>query len=118
MMTLTGIVGTRAEDKALRFLKKQGLQCQARNFHSRYGEIDLICQQQDYIVFIEVKYRKNQQFGGAVASITPSKIDKIRKTAEFYLQKNKLHDRACRFDVLCLSGDLKKPDYKWLKNAF
>lgn len=117
-MTQTGTVGTHAENKALRYLKKQGLQCKVRNFHSRYGEIDLICEQQNSIVFVEVRYRKNQQFGGAVASITTSKINKIRKTAEFYLQKNKLHDRACRFDVLCLSGDLKNPNYNWLKNAF
>lgn len=118
MMIQTGTVGNRAENKALQYLKKRGLQCKERNFHSRYGEIDLICLDKDVIVFVEVRYRKNQQFGGAVASITNSKIQKIRKTAALYIQKLKLQNQPCRFDVLCLTGDLKKPQFDWLKNAF
>lgn len=118
MMIRTGTVGNCAENKALQYLIKHGLQCKERNFHSRYGEIDLICLEQSSLVFVEVRYRKSQQFGGAIASITPDKINKVRKTAEYYLQKNKLHNQDCRFDVLCLSGDLNKPDFNWLKNAF
>lgn len=117
-MNLTGIVGNRAEKLAVKYLEKRGLRLRQRNFSSRYGEIDLIMQDADYLVFVEVRYRKSQQFGGALASIDTRKQGKLRRTAEFYLISNKSTDSPCRFDILCVDGDLSNPIYDWIKNAF
>ncbi len=117
-MIRTGILGNRAEDLALKFLKKQGLALLQRNFNCRFGEIDLIMTDNDYLVFVEVRYRKDQNFGGALASIDQRKQRKLTNSAEHYLQINKLKDTPCRFDILCLGGPLNKPEYQWLQNAF
>lgn len=75
-------------------------------------------QDQDYLVFIEVRHRKNLQYGGALESITPSKQAKLRRAAKVYLQTTKTHDCPCRFDILCITGNLQKPEYQWIENAF
>lgn len=89
-------------------------------FHCRFGEIDLVMKEQATIVFIEVKYRKNDLFGGAVSAITPTKQQKIIKTAAFYLQQCGLkeYNTACRFDVIAVTGGANYPEITWLKNAF
>lgn len=117
-MSLTGILGDRAENLALKYLKRQGLTLRERNFNSRYGEIDLIMQHGEYLVFVEVRYRKNQSFGGALESVDARKQGKLRRAAEFYLLKYKLGDSACRFDILCIAGSLSNPEFQWIENAF
>ena len=117
-MIRTGILGNRAEKLALKFLKKNGLKPHAENFHCRYGEIDLIMWDQDYLVFVEVRHRKSQQFGGALESVDQRKQGKLRRSAETYLSRFKKTDCPCRFDILCVNGDLNKPDFDWIKNAF
>jgi len=72
----------------------------------------------DYLVFIEVRYRHSHNYGGALESITPAKQAKLRRAAEFYLLRTKNTDCACRFDILCVSGNLRQPAYEWIKNAF
>jgi putative endonuclease len=113
--------GQRAEDMACQHLQQQGLNLLHKNFHSRFGEIDLIMQHQQTLVFVEVRYRKNRVFGGPAASITPAKQEKIRKTALFFMQK-KGREFNARFDVLAICGnDLNKPqqlNIEWIKNAF
>jgi putative endonuclease len=113
--------GQRAEDMACQHLQRQGLSLLQKNFHSRFGEIDLIMQHQQTLVFVEVRYRKNRDFGGPAASITPAKQDKIRKTALFFMQK-KGREFNARFDVLAICGnDLDNPqqlNIEWIKNAF
>ena len=88
-----------------------------QNFNSRYGEIDLIMQQQDSVVFIEVRYRKNENFGGAKASVTLAKQNKIQKTALYYMQKQGRELNA-RFDVIAMSGEYNNLTIEWIKNAF
>lgn len=117
-MNQTGTLGKRAENLALKFLKKKGLKLVERNFNCRYGEIDLILQDQDYLVFVEVRYRKDERFGGALESVDHRKQAKLRRSAEFYLQRHKKTESPCRFDILCLAGDLAKPDFEWFENAF
>lgn len=117
-MSLTGIRGNRAENLALKHLRKAGLKLIERNFSSRYGEIDLIMQDNDYLVFVEVRYRKNQNFGGALESVDQRKQNKLRLTAQYYLQKNKRTDYPCRFDILCVAGNLMSPQIEWIENAF
>ena len=73
---------------------------------------------QEYLVFVEVRHRKNTQYGGALESITFSKQAKLRRAAEVYLQNIKTRDCPCRFDILCITGSLQRPNYLWIENAF
>ena len=71
------------------------------------------------LVFIEVRYRKNQSFGGPLESITAKKQNKIKKTAESFLQKHpKLKFDQCRFDVMAISNKYGQPDIDWIQHAF
>ncbi|WP_409439222.1 YraN family protein [Psychromonas sp. GE-S-Ul-11] len=107
--------GVQAEQQALAFLQKQGLLLICQNFYCRFGEIDLIMSDQGTLVFIEVRYRKNQDFGGATASITPQKQRKLIKTAKHYLSQ--LDDEPyCRFDVIAISESAIQP--QWIQDAF
>jgi len=107
--------GVQAEQQALIFLQKQGLLLICQNFYCRFGEIDLIMSDQGTLVFIEVRYRKNQDFGGATASITPQKQRKLIKTAKHYLSQ--LDDEPyCRFDVIAISESVIEP--QWIQDAF
>ena len=117
-MIQTGILGTRAEKLALSFLKKQGLKAHQQNYHCRFGEIDLIMLDQDYLVFVEVRHRRSQEYGGALESVDRRKQGKLRRTAEYYLIRSKKTDCPCRFDILCVNGDLNSPDIDWIQNAF
>ena len=110
--------GNHAEDLALDYLLLKNFILEERNFNCKYGEVDLIMRDQTYLVFVEVRYRASSKFGGAVESINSSKQAKLRRAAEFYLQKRKFIDCPCRFDILCINGNLNKPNYEWIANAF
>ncbi len=112
--------GQITENYAEQYLSKQGLILIERNFHSRQGEIDLIMLDGDTYVFIEVKYRKSKEFGGAIASVSASKQKKIKHCITFYLHQSDINEynTPCRIDVVALEGDITQPDVTWLKNAF
>lgn len=111
--------GAQAEQIAATFLQQKGLILIEKNFRSKYGEIDLIMREAETLVFIEVRLRSNQQFGGAAASISQSKQQKLSNTAEYYLQQHG-HNYAkygCRFDaILMQTADINAVE--WVKNAF
>lgn len=108
--------GLVAEKIAETFLLKQGLKLITSNYHCPYGEIDLIMQDKESLVFVEVRLRTNTQFGSAAASITPQKQQKLMRTAQHYLQKTNAK-LACRFDAVLLSkADAENID--WIRNAF
>jgi putative endonuclease len=107
--------GARAEQLAEEFLLRQGLVTLTRNFRCRMGEIDLILQDGDTLVFAEVRLRRGVDFGGAAASVTPSKQARIVAAARHFLAGRREH--ACRFDVVVL--DRLAPDaVEWIKDAF
>ena len=108
-------VGVKAEKHALLFLEKQGLALICQNYYCRFGEIDLIMKNHDTLIFIEVRYRKNNDFGGALASITKRKQAKIVKTAKHYLAQLD-NEPYCRFDVIAIDEASNSP--QWIKNAF
>jgi len=112
--------GQITEQYARQYLSAQGLIFIEKNFHSRQGEIDLIMRDGDTYVFIEVKYRKNKLFGGAIAAIPVSKQRKITHSVKFYLHQAGLNEynTPCRVDVVALLGDINQPQVTWLKNAF
>ena len=107
--------GVKSEKQALGYLTSQGLTLLCQNYYCRFGEIDLIMQEQETIVFIEVRYRKNNDFGGALASITKSKQNKIIKTAKHYLAQLE-DEQYCRFDAIAIDESTNTP--QWIQNAF
>lgn len=118
--------GRAAEAIACQYLEKNGLQLIEKNFNSRFGEIDIIMQHSETLVFIEVRYRKNDLYGGAKASITPLKQKKIIKTALYYMQC-KGREFNSRFDVIAITGEANDRIslniknnlvIEWIKNAF
>ena len=111
--------GKQAENIAADYLAKQDVKLITRNFHSRFGEIDLIGLEQDILLFIEVRYRKNETFLAAIETIDQRKCKKIIRTSEYYLNKHKNYRSClCRYDVITLTGELDKPVIEWIKNAF
>lgn len=119
-MSNTADEGRDAENSACIFLERQGLQLLTRNFRCKYGEIDLIMQDRDMLVFVEVRLRRNMRYGGPLASITPDKQRKLLTAAEIYLQQHNARDRyaGMRFDVLGLTETGGQTRFEWIKNAF
>lgn len=111
--------GDSAERIAEMYLIGHGLTLVTRNYRCRFGEIDLIMQQRDTLVFVEVRLRrtrKGNDFGGPAASITITKQARIIAAANYYLAGLKQLP-PCRFDALLLNG-LDAKDVEWLPNAF
>src|SRR3982751_317806 len=107
--------GQAAEDVAARFVAERGLTIVARNFHCRFGEIDLIGKEGKTLVFIEVRMRSSDAFGGAAASITAGKREKLLRTARHSLSDFGAAP-ACRFDAVLING--RDKTIEWIKNAF
>jgi len=110
--------GDQHEQQAAAYLKSHGLTLVATKHHSRFGEIDLIMQDKSALVFVEVRYRRSQAFGGAALSVTPAKQRKIALTALHYLQAHNKNDMECRFDVVAVTGEQNSTVSEWIKNAF
>jgi len=107
--------GTWAEDAAAAFLVKRGLSLIERNYRCRFGEIDLVLRDRKTLVFVEVRYRRNPDFGGAGESITTNKRKRLLRAARHYLSAHSEFP-ACRFDAVLLNGDT--PEVDWVVNAF
>ena len=104
------------ESTARDWLQSKGLHFIAANVRERGGEIDLIMCEGNTTVFVEVRFRRSTQFGGAAASVTRSKQHKLLQTARLWLARhNGSFDTVdCRFDVLAFTGN----DVEWFKDAF
>ena len=114
------VLGEWSENLAFNWLLTQGLNPIKRNYRSPYGEIDLIMKDHDFLVFVEVKFRKNSLYGSAEDSITAKKCQRLRATAEYYLlAHNYGQDTALRFDAIAISPS-KVSDLhctiNWIKN--
>ena len=109
-------LGRNYENQACRYLQQQGLTLIARNFRSKLGEIDIIMQDTSHLIFVEVRYRKNEKYGSSLESVNMIKQKKIMLTAIIFLKKNAwTKDLNYRFDVVSYTGD---KTVKWIKNAF
>ncbi len=93
--------GAQAEALAAQFLQRHGLAILARNFRTRHGEIDLIARDGDTLVFVEVRLREHRGFGGAAASVTARKQQRIVTAARAYLARLP-EEPPCRFDAILL----------------
>lgn len=110
-------LGQKYEQHAETFLLKQGIKILARNFYCKGGELDLVGLDQDYLVFIEVKYRQNPNFGHPNEFVSPQKQQRIYRCAQNFLLKHPdLQSHPMRFDVMAFLNVDTDPD--WTKNAF
>lgn len=111
--------GQSAERHAERFLRNKGLKLLHRNYTTKAGEIDLVMIDENEWVFIEVRYKRSDDWANPAESITPQKQRKIIKAAQHYLLKfDKQNNKACRFDVILMSGELYSPRIEWIQHAF
>ena len=116
MNNASGKIG---EDYATHYLEDKGFQITARNYHSRFGEIDIIAENKEFIVFAEVKTRNKNYEVGPLEAVSVGKQKKIGKTALLYLQSNP-SDLQPRFDVIGITTDTgcKILSIEHIENAF
>ncbi len=112
-------LGKSGEECACRELARRGYAILARGYRTRFGEIDIIARDGPTIVFVEVKARTSDRYGGGAAAVTLHKQAKVTAMAEDYLARHRLRDAPCRFDVVAIGfekdGTLKVEVYR---NAF
>lgn len=107
--------GSRYEQLAAEYLTVKGLVILEQNYRGRHGEIDLVARDGTYLVFVEVKYRKDDRMGTPAESVDARKQQRIRRTAREYLYIHRHGDETpCRFDVVSILGDR----LNWIPNAF
>ena len=107
--------GAQAEDLACAHLERAGLKLLARNYRCPQGEIDLVMDDRDALVFVEVRYRRTNAFGTPAETVDRRKQARLQAAAGHYLLTHSA-DRACRFDVVAVSGRDARID--WLRDAF
>ncbi len=117
-MTHAAASGASYEALAARHLESNGLNLLARNVRSRGGELDLVAEQGRTLVFVEVRFRACDQFGGACASVDRYKQRRLVRAAQQFLARNPtLAQRPCRFDLVAIDG-AEPPKLEWLRDAF
>lgn len=108
-------VGAEYEQAAAAYLQARGLSVIEQNYRNRSGEIDLIARDGDYLVFVEVKYRKSGGSGDPAEAVDARKQQKIRSVARYYLYSRGYgEDTLCRFDVVAVLGS----EIRWIRDAF
>lgn len=110
--------GRHGEQVAEEFLCTQGYTILARNYRVSFGEIDLIVQDRQVLVFVEVRTQGGDQFGDPLESVKMRKQRQIAKAALHYLTKNGLMDREARFDVVGIRWEDEQARITHIKNAF
>ncbi|MFO7304707.1 MAG: YraN family protein [Gammaproteobacteria bacterium] len=109
--------GRAAEAAALAYLEKAGLRLLHRNYRCKVGELDLVMLDGTTLVLVEVRYRSSHRYGGAAASVTPRKQQRIINAARHLLATHAdLRRYPARFDVVAISA-LQK-EIQWIKGAF
>lgn len=110
--------GVQMERAALAHLQQHGLQLLAQNWRSSAGELDLVMQDGDCLVFVEVRYRRTARFGSATESVDHRKQQRLARAASAFLcSQPRFQQAACRFDVIAISGD-SPPQLEWIRHAF
>lgn len=107
--------GSLYEDMAAQYLRRQGYEILERNFRDRRGEIDIVAREGRYLVFVEVKYRRDAGSGYPEEAVFRRKQQRIRRTASIYLyRRGYAEDIPCRFDVVSIAGE----EIRLLRDAF
>ena len=113
----SNIYGKKSEIIAADFLKQKGYKIVEVNHKNKVGEIDIIAQANDYLVFVEVKARMSRAFGDPLEAVDLRKQQKIRQVAELYLIIKRKTNFNCRFDVISILGN-ENPEIAHIENAF
>ena len=113
-------VGKIGESLTTDYLQNCSYQIYERNYHTRFGEVDLVTKQVDCVVFVVVKTDRSRRFGVPQAAVTPKKQQHISAVAAHHLQVNQLFDQPCRFDVLTIRLNWQNwlIDLQHIENAF
>jgi putative endonuclease len=114
-------VGDHYEARAQQWLQDQGMQLLVRNFRGKTGEIDIVAQDGDYLVFLEVRARSNQHYASAAASVDRRKQQRILRTAQLFLQRHpEWASMPCRFDVIAFEPPQSATSggIRWIRSAF
>ncbi len=101
--------GKAGEKAAVKFLKQRGYRIIEKNYRNKAGEIDIIAEHDQVLVFVEVKSRADAELGEPLEAITPYKQRKIGQVARGFLTRHKIENRDCRFDVVGIKGDPTQP---------
>jgi putative endonuclease len=96
--------GASAEERAARFLARAGLRIVERNFECHQGELDIVAQEGDTLVFVEVRSRATADYGHAAEMVTPKKQRRVSRVAEAYLALRRPVFESARFDVVAITG--------------
>ena len=115
MPAARAVAGAKAESLAADFLTARGMTILERNFRRRCGELDLVAQDGDTLVFVEVRLRTRHDYGGAAASITARKRARMTAAALYYLGRGSRTPPPCRFDAVLLDA-IDSARIEWLKD--
>lgn len=110
-------LGIEGENIAAGYLQSKGYRIVERNFRCRLGEIDMIARYKNYLVFVEVRAKSGPGYGMPQESITPRKMEKLRRLALFYLARRPLGELNVRFDVVAVDF-AGEPKVTHIENAF
>lgn len=120
-MKTANINGAWGEELAAKFLRRKGYKILEKNYRCRFGEIDVIAENREYLVFVEVKLRKNDSYGAGREFVTAQKQQRIKTTAMLYLSQNSC-EKQPRFDVVEIFApdgiETKRPVMNHLEDAF
>jgi len=110
--------GQEWEGVAEKRLKSAGYEVLERNFVTKVGEIDFIAREAGTLCFVEVKGREDEAFGAPAEAVTMEKQRRIFRAAEWYLQRNRIGETSCRFDVVSILGSGQDAEVLILRDAF
>lgn len=105
------------ELQAQKYLVSHGLTAIERNYNCQFGELDLIMRDGEKLVFVEVKFRKNNARGGANYALSKQKQSRLRRTIYHYLAAKRLPTQSMRIDYVAITGE-SAPQINWIKNVF
>ena len=107
--------GTLREEQAVCYLEKQGYKILERNYWCRFSELDIVAKEGEYLCFVEVKYRRNDQYEAPAGVISRTKMSNICKASQFYMKEKRiLPDTPVRYDVVMIIGE----ELTLMRNAF
>jgi len=106
------------EDLAVRELERRGYAILARRYRRRGGELDIVARDGATLVFVEVKTRDGEAFGGGADAVTPLKQQRMTQIAIDYMMRHRLLGVSCRFDVVSVRVDAERPSVEVVQNAF
>ncbi len=109
--------GQHGEDAAAMYLTERGYSIVQRNWRCTVGELDIVAEADNTLVFVEVRTKRSRNFGTAVESITPTKQAKLVELAETYLQETNILNQDWRIDVIAIWLEAGLPHINHIENA-